>query len=106
MNKYQTLKQKIFLLFALLIACFSRLHAQTGLGNLEFIENKGQWDNAVRFRADMPNTIFFLQKHGFSVLLQSPRDMEALRDAMHGITTGGKPSGKKDASSNPVNLGT
>jgi len=97
------LKQKIFLLFALLIACFSGLHAQTGLGNLEFIENKGQWDNAVRFRADMPNTIFFLQKHGFSVLLQSPHDMEALRDAMHGITTGGKPSGKKDASSNPVN---
>ena len=57
------------------------------IGNLEFIENKGQWDNTIRFRADMPNATFFFQKHGFSVLLQSPSDMEALRQFMHGIPT-------------------
>jgi gliding motility-associated-like protein len=79
------LKKKFFVFIVLIAGSFNALRAQTELGNLEFIENKGQWDNAVRFRAEMPNTIFFLQKHGFSVLLQSPQDMEALRQSMHGI---------------------
>jgi hypothetical protein len=30
------------------------------------------------------NTTFYLYKHGFSVLLQNPADMEALRQYMHG----------------------
>ncbi len=85
MHKNQILKKKLLLFFAILSCCVSGLYSQTGIGNLEFIENRGQWDSAVLFRAEMPNTIFFLQKHGFSVLLQSPSDMQALRDAMHGI---------------------
>jgi gliding motility-associated-like protein len=79
------LKQRLFIFFALLIVYSPVLYAQTGTGNLEFIENRGQWDTAVRFRAEMPNTTFFLQKHGFSVLLQSQADMEALRQSMHGF---------------------
>jgi gliding motility-associated-like protein len=97
-HKYQILKKKLFLFFAFL-TIFSGLNAQTELGNLEFIENKGQWDRAVGFRADMPNTTFFLQKHGFSVLMQSPSDMEALREAMHGIPSAVKTSNKSSASS-------
>ena len=65
------------------------IHAQSGYGNLEFIENNGQWDSTIRFRAELPNTTFFLQKHGFSVLLQSPSDLNALRLAMHGLSNTG-----------------
>ncbi len=79
------MKQNITLFFTLLIGLISGAWAQTGLGNLEFIENKGQWDSTVRFRADMPNSTFFLQKHGFSILLQNPADMEALGQALHGV---------------------
>jgi gliding motility-associated-like protein len=82
------LKQKLFIFFALYTLCVTRLRAQSELGSLEFIENKGQWDTAVRYRADMPDVTFFLQKHGFSVLLQSPADMAALRQAMHGNAGG------------------
>jgi gliding motility-associated-like protein len=53
-------------------------------GNLEFIQNRGQWDTAVLFRADFPNVNFFLQRHGFSVLLQNAADMDVLRRYMHG----------------------
>ena len=89
-NEIFTKKLSIFLaLFVVYLPC---LYAQTELGSLEFIENKGQWDTAVRYRAEMPNTTFFLQKHGFSVLLQSPADMEALREAMHGVPPGGNTS--------------
>ncbi len=35
----------------------------------------------------MPDATFYLQKHGFSVLLQNPADMVALRNLMHGIST-------------------
>jgi gliding motility-associated-like protein len=42
----------------------------------------------------LPNTTFYLQKHGFSVLLQSPADMEALRQYMHGFSASGNASGK------------
>ena len=76
----------IFFLF-LTPAFLNSLHAQLTLGNLEFTENKGQWDSAIRFRAEMPNASFYLQKHGFTILLQSPADMDALRQYMHGPTT-------------------
>src|ERR1700712_2791189 len=42
----------------------------------------------------MPNASFYLQKHGFSVLMQNPADMEALREAMHGIPQQNNSSGK------------
>jgi gliding motility-associated-like protein len=90
----RVLKQNLIMFFFVLIGAIPALRAQT-LGNLEFIENKGQWDSAVRFRAEMPNTIFFLQKHGFSVLLQSPADMNALRNAMHGIPHSNTAASKK-----------
>ena len=90
------MKHSIYILFLLLFAVTTYLQAQNELGNLEFIENKGQWDGAVLFRADMPNSTIFLQKHGFSVLLQRPSDMDALRNSMHGIS-----SGKTSPSSNP-----
>ncbi len=79
--------KRFFIFFFLTAGLKTGLRAQSELGNLEFIENRGQWDTTVRFRASMPNTHFFLQKHGFTVLLQNPADMEALRLSMHGIST-------------------
>jgi gliding motility-associated-like protein len=80
------LKQKVFILVSVLSTFLQGVQAQTPIGNLEFIENKGQWDSLVRFRADMPNSTFYLNKHGFSVLLQRPADMDALRQYMHGFS--------------------
>ena len=57
-----------------------RLSAQS---NLEFIENKGQWDPAVKFKADIPTGAFFLHPKGFTVLLQSEDDLKKIR-SLHG----------------------
>jgi hypothetical protein len=100
------LKKKLFLFFAFLTTSLSGLYAQSEIGNLEFIENKGQWDNTIRFRASMPNTTFYLQKHGFSVLMQSPSDMEALRNSMHGIPSGSKTSGQSTTAPSANKAGT
>src|SRR5450432_1970047 len=98
-NKKLDLIQKQLLFIFLFTGLLSSLQAQNELGNLEFIENKGQWDHSVRFRANMPNTNFYLQQHGFSVLMQSPSDMNALRNAMHGIPLPSKNADARDAGS-------
>ncbi len=93
------MKKSLFIFFGLCTFLSSFLRAQTGLGNLEFTENKGQWDHSIRYRAEMPNTTFFLQKHGFTVYLESPTDMEALRQYLHGFTSSVNTSSNKNSTS-------
>jgi gliding motility-associated-like protein len=66
----------------LIRACLS--FAQENYSNLEFIENKGQWDNRVRFKAEITNGSFFLHKQGFTVLMYNQEDMYRLRESVHG----------------------
>src|SRR5579862_1877143 len=84
-NKNTILRQRFFVFIAVFTGCLSGTFAQTTIGNLEFIQNKGQWDSTIVYRAEMPNSLLFLRKHGFSVILQSPSDMQSLREALHGI---------------------
>jgi hypothetical protein len=62
-----------------------QLSAQTGgFPNLEFVENRGQWDTAVKFRAQMGTGTFFLEKKGFTVLLMDTADLRAMAAGIHG----------------------
>lgn len=58
------------------------LNAQTG--NIEFIENKGQWDSQVKFRSDVPAGAFFIRSTGFTVLQHNDQDMKRLGELNHG----------------------
>lgn len=62
----------------ILLAAVFRGHAQVGASNIEFVENKGQWDNAVKFKGEMKVGAFFLGKKGFTVLLHHPDDLAQL----------------------------
>jgi hypothetical protein len=64
--------------------------------NLEFIENKGQWDERVKFKGVINNGAFFLEEKGFSVLLNNPADLKKLADRFHG-NSHDQDSGKKAA---------
>ena len=57
---------------------------QTACGQLQFIENKGQWEKQVDFKSDFETGSFFLQKKGFTVLLNNPKDLEIFSGLMHG----------------------
>jgi len=52
--------------------------------NLEFIENKGQWDTAVLFKGDMGNGAFFLRHTGFTVIQYHPDDLAKVGEQVHG----------------------
>lgn len=51
---------------------------------MEFVENKGQWDNRVGFRGDFSTGSFFVENKGFTVLLHKAEDLQALGERMHG----------------------
>ena len=55
----------------------------SSFAQLQFIENKGQWDSKVAFKSDISNGAFFLQKNGFSVVLHNEDDLKNFSDHQH-----------------------
>ncbi len=80
------LKVRFSLLLFLLVTVFV---ANNVFGQVEFIENKGQWDSRVKFMSRAGDGSFFLQEKGFTVSQYSPQDMERITDKRHGITPAG-----------------
>ena len=51
---------------------------------MQFIQNKGQWDKAINFKGDINSGAFFLENKGFSVLLNNTDDLNNLSETFHG----------------------
>lgn len=80
----------------LLLSCLYGLIGRSQ--TIEFVENKGQWDDRVRYMGQVSNGAFFIHKDGFTVLQYNPQDWQRLHDAIHNHTLDGKPA------SGPVRL--
>lgn len=77
-----TLKRFIHVLFFILPV--ASLKAQSG--NIEFIENKGQWDKKVKFQGNVPSGSFFVREGGgFTVLQHNTEDLTTIHNAVHGF---------------------
>jgi len=63
------------LLLFILITCITQVSAQQ---YLEFVENKGQWPEAIKFQAQTVAGAFALQNNGYRVLVHNPQDLAAL----------------------------
>ena len=91
-NKMLT-RLKPFLLFISVFTVFAESSAQ---GNIEFIENKGQWDSRVQYMGTVSNGAFFLRKDGgFTVLQHDAGDYANLGRFQHGLNIDGSPVTKK-----------
>ncbi|MEY4702852.1 MAG: hypothetical protein RIR96_749 [Bacteroidota bacterium] len=55
---------------------------------VEFVENKGQWPKTVAYKGSISNGAFYLENNGFTVVLHSPSDMNAISSFFHGHDTG------------------
>lgn len=53
--------------------------------NIEFIENKGQWDSRVQYKGDVSNGAFFIRSGGFTVLQHNPQDFANVSLFLHGF---------------------
>jgi gliding motility-associated-like protein len=60
-------------------------------GNIEFIENKGQWDNRVLYKAEVSGGAIFLRNGGFTILQHNPQDLLEVEEMVH--HHGGKTAG-------------
>src|SRR6185312_10433046 len=78
------MKRGVYIVLGLVTA-FLRGFAQQGASNIEFVENKGQWDSRVQFKGELPTGALFLEKTGFSVMLYDTTDLQALTLAHHGV---------------------
>ncbi len=78
------MKQLISIFFILAVSN-SSLTVFAQYANLQFVENKGQWNEQVKFKGDMNNGAFFLRENGFSVVLNKPEDLQSLDDFYHGV---------------------
>lgn len=80
-----TLKNLFSFVLSLFAVC--TLSAQ---GNIEFIENKGQWDSRVRYQGDVSNGTFFIRDGGFTVVQHNPVDLARLNQLKHGLNAEGQ----------------
>ncbi|OSZ77875.1 hypothetical protein CAP36_10355 [Chitinophagaceae bacterium IBVUCB2] len=64
--------------------------------NIEFIENKGQWDSRVQYKGDVSNGAFFIRESGFTVLQHNPVDFANLATFFHGQKPDGSAVTAKD----------
>ena len=59
--------------------------------NIEFIENKGQWDGRVLYKGQVSNGAFFIRDGGFTVLQHNPVDFSKVSTFLHGQKADGSP---------------
>ena len=67
----------------LLLVILCSLSAAAQYNNLEFVENKGQWNSKVQYMGDMNNGAFFLRKTGYTILQHRSEDLKRLGSLMH-----------------------
>src|SRR5690348_2649453 len=60
------------------------LEAQIPGNPIQFQENKGQWNDAVLYRGEVPGGYVFLRNNGFTYSLFSPQDLLQVEERVHG----------------------
>ena len=85
--------------------CLLALSSQSQ--NFELVENKGQWNPAVKFQGKLLNGAFFLEPQGYKVLQHHAEDLQHVTASFHGheevTKLNGNTSGARDAKITPPN---
>ncbi len=68
---------KYFACIIFALACFA---LKSNAQYLQFIENKGQWDKSVKFKADFNGNALMVQPSGYKVILRSKDDIKKISD--------------------------
>lgn len=73
--------------------CVMFFVSQKLLAQVEFIQNKGQWDSRVKFKSNAGSGSFFLTEKGFTISQYNPEDVENIKIRRHeGLTVNGRQS--------------
>ena len=77
-------KSKLNRTLAIILLCtLSATVLKAQHGNIEFVENKGQWDSRIKFLGQVNSGAFYVQQKGFMVLQHNPSDLTRVAEFMH-----------------------
>jgi gliding motility-associated-like protein len=74
------------------IFCVLFFVSQKLLAQVEFIENRGQWDQRVKFKSNAGSGSFFLTEKGFTISQYNPEDVENIKIRRHEGNINGRQS--------------
>lgn len=82
-------------LFGLIIFSIIYTECPAQFSNIEFVENKGQWNELVKYKGQITNGAFFLESNGFRVMQHNAKDMEEIAAIFHGPHDNKRETGSK-----------
>jgi gliding motility-associated-like protein len=57
---------------------------KNALAQMEFVQNKGQWDKKIHYKGDFNTGAFFIENRGFTVVINKPEDVATFAEFSHG----------------------
>lgn len=75
--------KRILTLFIFLLPALAS--TAQGNSNIEFIQNKGQWNSQVLYKGNIDNGAIFMRNGGFTVVQHNPDDNARMAVYMHGF---------------------
>lgn len=75
------LNRTIYILLLYFLLPAASLKAQ--YNNIEFIENKGQWDSRIKFSGQVSSGMFYVEQNGFRVVQHNPEDWAKIGELTH-----------------------
>lgn len=81
----KSLKPYISIVSAIVFMLFL---AKSTIGQVEFIENKGQWNEQVKFMSRAGDGSFYLRENGYTVTQYHPEDVSLITRKSHAIMEG------------------
>lgn len=89
------MKSLRIILYPAILFLSALVSVKSASAQIEFVQNKGQWDSRVVYRGDFSSGSFFLENQGFTVLLHNVDDLKNVSDQLHGhnpnLATSGQP---------------
>lgn len=76
-----SISTKKLLFLTILSAVFFQTKKATA--QIEFVQNKGQWNKNINYRGEFSTGSLFLENKGFTMLLHKPEDLTRLGDMTH-----------------------
>ena len=79
-------KYVFFILLLVFLSCLAFAHRQPDsltVGKLEFIQNLGQWNDKVLFKAPLNGAAFFVEKNAFTIAVLDPDQLSLFHESKH-----------------------
>jgi gliding motility-associated-like protein len=84
-----------YLIYTIVFLTATAVGSAQDYNNIEFVENKGQWDKRVRYKGEVNAGAVFIRSTGFTILQHNREDFAAIESFSHSHANGSLAALKK-----------